>query len=51
MSWIVALLLSAKFQRHLTRQVLELERTANIVTDKKDYSQRALKICDDDWGF
>jgi signal transduction histidine kinase/CheY-like chemotaxis protein len=47
---IVALLISARLQRLISGPVLNLSATARLVSDKKDYSVRARKHCQDEVG-
>ena len=47
---IVALLLSNFFQRRIAQPLRDLAKTAQIVTDQKDYSIRAAKTSNDELG-
>ncbi|MGH9144273.1 MAG: ATP-binding protein [Vicinamibacterales bacterium] len=49
-SGLVAVLLSARLQRHVSRPVLALAETAQIVTRERDYSVRARRFSDDELG-
>lgn len=42
--------ISRKLQRRITVPLLELAKTAKVVSSNKDYSQRALKLSDDEIG-
>ena len=46
----VAVLLSVRLQRHVSRPVLALAGTAEIVTRERDYSIRAQRFNDDELG-
>jgi signal transduction histidine kinase len=46
----VVVLLSARLQRHVSRPVLALAETAQIVTRDRDYSVRATRFGDDELG-
>jgi signal transduction histidine kinase/DNA-binding response OmpR family regulator len=46
----LALLVSARLQRMISRPILHLSHTAMIVSRNRDYSVRALKEADDDLG-
>lgn len=50
LSGVVAVLLSARLQRHVSRPVLALADTAQIVTRDRDYSIRAQRFSDDELG-
>jgi signal transduction histidine kinase len=50
LSGLVAALLSARLQRHVSRPVLALADTAQIVTRDRDYSIRAHRFSDDELG-
>jgi methyl-accepting chemotaxis protein len=47
---IVALLISARLQRVVSKPLLDLSATARTVSDKKDYAVRAHKQGDDEVG-
>jgi signal transduction histidine kinase len=47
---LVALLMSSRLQRIVTRPVLEIERIAREVVQQRDYSRRAQKTSDDEVG-
>lgn len=49
-SSVVALLLSNFFQRLISQPILDLARTARIVSENKDYSVRAVKLSNDEIG-
>jgi signal transduction histidine kinase len=49
-SGIVAMLLSARLQHHVSRPLLALAGTARIVTRERDYSIRAERFNDDELG-
>lgn len=49
-SGMVAVLLSTRLQRHVSRPVLALANTAQIVTRERDYSVRATRFSDDELG-
>ena len=49
-SGFVAVLLSARLQRHVTRPVLALAGAAEIITRERDYSVRAQRFSDDELG-
>ncbi len=44
-------LLSSRFQAAISGPILELAQTAGVVSDKKDYSIRAIKQTEDEVGF
>ena len=50
LSCLVALPLSNHLQRHISRPVLELVRTATAVAEQRDYSARAGRFGDDELG-
>jgi signal transduction histidine kinase len=50
LSGLVAVLLSARLQRHVSQPVLALAGTAQIVTRERDYSVRAQRFNDDELG-
>jgi signal transduction histidine kinase len=50
LSGVVAVLLSTRLQRHVSRPVLALADTAQIVTRERDYSIRAQRFSDDELG-
>jgi signal transduction histidine kinase/CheY-like chemotaxis protein len=50
-SILVTLFLSNIFQRRITEPLLSLARTARRVSEEKDYSQRAVKVSDDELGY
>ncbi|MCI0538450.1 MAG: PAS domain S-box protein, partial [Verrucomicrobiales bacterium] len=47
---VVALLLSARLQRFISTPILSLAKTAQVVTDEKNYSIRAPKHANDEIG-
>jgi signal transduction histidine kinase len=47
---LVAALLSARLQRHISRPVLALADTAQIISRERDYSVRATRFSDDELG-
>jgi len=50
-SGLVALLLSNLFQRRITQPILDLAAAAKIVSERKDYSVRAVISSDDELGY
>jgi signal transduction histidine kinase/DNA-binding response OmpR family regulator len=50
-TFVVALLLSTRLHRLVTRPILELAKTARRVSEDKDYSLRAAKTARDEVGF
>jgi two-component system sensor histidine kinase/response regulator len=46
----VALALSSRLQRVISRPILELGRVARVVSERKDYAVRAVKSSDDELG-
>jgi signal transduction histidine kinase len=50
LSGVVALLLSSRLQRQVSRPVLALAETARVVTRERDYSVRATRFSDDELG-
>lgn len=50
LSMLVAILISFWLQSMITRPILSIARIARDVISKKDYSQRALKMSDDEVG-
>lgn len=50
LSLLAALSISGVFQRVITRPLSELERTAKLISEEKDYSKRAAKHSDDELG-
>ena len=49
-SCLVAFLISYKLEPLISRPIMDLARTAKVVTDKKDYLVRAQKTSDDEVG-
>ncbi|ACB74067.1 ATP-binding protein [Opitutus terrae] len=49
-SGLVALSLAAYFQRLISQPILNLANTARIVSERKDYSVRAVKLSNDELG-
>jgi len=49
-SGLVAVVLSARLQHHVSRPLLALAGTAQIVTRERDYSIRAQRVSDDELG-
>lgn len=49
-SLLFAFVLSSQFQRFITNPILQLAGTARTVADHKDYSVRAVKVCEDELG-
>ncbi|HWA87029.1 MAG TPA: PAS domain S-box protein, partial [Opitutus sp.] len=47
---LLTLFLSSLFQRLISQPVLDLAATARLVSDKKDYSVRAVKLSNDEIG-
>jgi len=50
LSLLGALSISGLFQQIITQPLLELEKTAKLITDTKDYSKRAIKYTFDELG-
>jgi len=50
-SSLVVFILSSRLQRVISNPILDLARTARIVSDEKNYSIRAVKRTDDEIGF
>jgi len=50
-SFIVALLLSARLQRFISGPILRLADTAKVIAEKRDYSVRAEKMAQDELGL
>ncbi|MFQ5674648.1 MAG: response regulator, partial [bacterium] len=50
-SILAAFLMTSRLQRHISEPILNLARTAKIVSDKKDFSVRAIKNSHDELGF
>ncbi|HEX7942123.1 MAG TPA: ATP-binding protein [Gemmatimonadaceae bacterium] len=50
MSFLVAIGLSIRLQRHISQPVLALARTADVVSREHDYSVRAERFSDDELG-
>jgi PAS domain S-box-containing protein len=50
-SFVVALLVSARLQRFITEPVLNLAETARGIADRRDYSVRARKLSNDEFGL
>jgi len=51
LSWLAAYLFSAKLQTIISSPILELARTAKVVSEKKEYSTRAAKRSNDEVGL
>jgi len=49
-SGIVAFFLSSLFQRLISQPILDLAKTARVVSENKDYSVRAVKLSNDEIG-
>ena len=49
-SGVLALFLSGLFQRLISQPVLDLANTARVVSEKKDYTLRAVKLSNDEIG-
>jgi two-component system sensor histidine kinase/response regulator len=49
-SFLVAFGLSSRLQSHISQPILALARTAKIVSERKDYSVRAVKLGNDELG-
>lgn len=49
-AFVVAFLVSRSLQRQISRPILALEETARAVSDRQDYSVRAVKLGDDEMG-
>lgn len=50
-SFLVALMLSNTLQRRISRPIVALAQTASAISDRRDYSIRALKLSDDELGL
>ena len=50
-SFVVALLVSTRLQRFITEPVLSLAETARVVAEQRDYSVRATKLSNDEFGL
>ena len=50
-SFVVALLVSTRLQRFITEPVLSLAETARIIAEQRDYSVRARKLSNDEFGL
>ena len=50
-SFVVALLVSTRLQRFITEPVLSLAETARVIADQRDYSVRARKLSNDEFGL
>lgn len=50
-SLVLAYLLSSRMQRSVTKPVLALAGTAQVVSDRRDYSVRAIKFGNDELGL
>ena len=48
---LVAFLLSSRLQRLISKPILDLAQTTRLVSERKDYSIRAVKQSDDEIGF
>jgi signal transduction histidine kinase len=48
---LTAYIVSSRLQRYISKPIMELADTARIVTDKKDYSTRALSRTNDEVGM
>ena len=50
-SALVAFFISTRLQRDISKPILDLARVANVVSEKSDYSVRAVKQTEDEIGF
>jgi signal transduction histidine kinase/CheY-like chemotaxis protein len=50
-SGIIAFFVSTRLQREISRPILDLARVANVISEKRDYSVRAVKHTNDELGF
>ena len=50
-SGTIAFLVSSRLQREISRPILDLARVANAISEKRDYSVRAVKESNDELGF
>ncbi len=50
-SGVIAFLVSNRLQREISKPILDLARVANVISEKRDYSVRAVKLNDDELGF
>jgi len=50
-AFVVALLVSARLQRFITDPVFNLAQTARVIAEKRDYSVRAEKFSQDEFGL
>jgi signal transduction histidine kinase/ActR/RegA family two-component response regulator len=48
--FVISIFLSVRFARTITQPLMALERTADNISTKKDYSVRAEKFSEDDFG-
>ncbi len=49
-SWLIALWLASRLQKRISAPIVELSRTAREITQRKDYTVRAVKQGDDEIG-
>ncbi|MCX6898037.1 MAG: PAS domain S-box protein [Verrucomicrobia bacterium] len=50
-SMLVALIVASRLQRFFSSPILELARVAHAITERKDFSQRAVKLSNDETGL
>jgi signal transduction histidine kinase/DNA-binding response OmpR family regulator len=50
-SAVVAFLISSRLQREISKPILDLAEVANVISEKRDYSVRAVKQTHDEIGF
>jgi signal transduction histidine kinase/DNA-binding response OmpR family regulator len=50
-SAVVAFLISSRLQRGISKPILDLAQVANVISEKRDYSVRAVKQTQDEIGF
>src|SRR5205814_6779568 len=47
----IAFFVSTRLQRAISKPILDLARVANVISEKRDYSVRAVKQTEDEIGF
>jgi signal transduction histidine kinase/DNA-binding response OmpR family regulator len=50
-SWGIAFLVASWLQRYISKPILGLAQVANVISEKRDYSVRAVRQTDDEIGF
>src|SRR5690348_14690246 len=50
-SGVIAFIVSRRLQREISKPILDLAQLANVVSEKRDYSVRAVKQTNDELGF